>query len=196
MEQHDRSREFAHDAPTTDQLFIRAWKARLPELRRRALRLCGGHADRAEELIANTALKALLFMRRSPASLSDPEQFLFVVMRHVFIDSVRRHGREGRLFEHGDATEEREGVEIDANEEATAPRRLETAQVLARVMAVVSAMKREQQRLFDYRFLQEMPYPDIANRLRIDEAVARKRIQLLRRRLRSAAGDSTAGDSA
>ena len=50
-------------------------------------------------------------------------------------------------------------------------------------------MKREQQRLFDYRFLQELPYPDIAHLLRIDEAVARKRIQLLRRRLRTAAGD-------
>lgn len=180
----------AQDAPTTaDQVFIRAWKARLPELRRRALRLCGGHADRAEELIANTALKALLFMRRSPSSLSDPEQFLFVVMRHVFIDSVRRHGREGRVFEHGEAAQEREGVEIDASEDASAPRRLETAQVLARVASVVAAMKREQQRLFDYRFLQELPYPDIAHLLRIDEAVARKRIQLLRRRLRTAAGD-------
>jgi RNA polymerase sigma factor (sigma-70 family) len=158
----------------------------LPELRRRALRLCGGQADRAEELIANTALKALLFMRRSPTALGDPEQFLFVVMRHVFIDSVRRHGREDGLFERGDAACERGDAQA---EESIAPRRLEAA--LMRVIAAVSAMKHEHRRLFEYRFLQDLPYPVIADRMRIDESVARKRVQLMRRRLRAVAADAS-----
>ena len=49
--------------------------------------------DRAEELLGNAAIKALLFMRRSPHTITDPGGFLFVVLRHVFLDSVRRRGR-------------------------------------------------------------------------------------------------------
>lgn len=172
------------DSADADSVFVDAWTQVLPDLRRRALRLTGGSADHAEDLIANTALKALLFMRRSPEMLTDPNGFLFVVLRHVFLDSVRRRGREDRVID-GGFDDDRPGAE--APEPApSALQRMETEERLARVAASLARMKVEHRRLFAYRFLDDLPYPVIADRLRVDEAVARKRIQLLRRRLRAA----------
>ncbi len=171
---------------TADEMFVDAWNAVLPDLRRRALRLTSGHPDRAEDLVANTALKALVFMRRSPEMLSDPNSFLFVVLRHVFLDSVRRNGREEKVIEFGGDDDAGFEPRPDGLGE---PHALEVEQQLRRVMTVVESMKAEHQRLFAYRFIDDLPYPAIADRLNINESVARKRIQLLRRRLRNSLGD-------
>lgn len=168
-----------------DEIFVDAWNHVLPDLRRRALRLTCGHFDRAEDLIANTALKALMFMRRSPEMLTDPNGFLFVVLRHVFLDSVRRRAPEDRIFERiGD-----DSPVPDLREESlVGPQRIEVEEQLALIQLALQTMKDEQRRLFAYRFIDDLSYPVIADRLQINETVARKRIQLLRRKLRTVAG--------
>ena len=82
-----------------DARFEQAWRAHQPMLLRRARRLSGGHADRADELLAATALKALQFTRHRPHFMEHPKGFLFVVLRHVFVDGVRRSVREGLVFD-------------------------------------------------------------------------------------------------
>lgn len=173
------SREFG----IADEMFVKAWHATKPELERRARRLADGHRDRADDLLANTAIKALLFMRRSPDAMNDPDGFLFVVLRHVFLDSVRRNGRDGEVFDRG-VDIAAEGVAQDL--ELSALQRMELDEQLSRVIAAVAALNRDQKRLFAYRFIDDLPYPAIAERLSINQPLARKRVQLLRERLRVA----------
>jgi RNA polymerase sigma factor (sigma-70 family) len=164
-----------------DAMFVDAWRAVLPELRRRALRLAEGHRDRADDMVADTAIKALLFMRRSPQAMTDPQGFMFVVLRHVFLDAVRRRKREGEVVDRGvDA-----GAEVDraAASGLSAPQHAELQDQMARVVTAVAALSHEQRRLFALRFVEDLPYPAIAGRLHVNQPLVRKRVQLLRRRL-------------
>ncbi len=169
-----------------DAMFVDAWRTVLPELRRRALRLAEGQRDCADDMLADTAVKALLFMRRSPQAMTDPRGFLFVVLRHVFLDTARRSKREGEIVDRAvDA-----GNEVDraaAGGPSTA-RHAELQDQMARIAAAVATLPREQRRLFALRFVEDLPYPAIARRLHVNQPLARKRVQLLRRRLVAVAG--------
>lgn len=172
-----------------DSQFEQAWRAHHAALVRRARRLTGGHADRADELLATTALKALLFMRHSPRFMDRPKNFLFVVLRHVFLDSVRCRVREGLLFDDSvDILEER----TEADTEPSAMQRLEHHQQIAGIAAALHAMTPAQQRLFVFRFLDDLPYPLISERLGINQPLVRKRVQLIRERLRGALAGTVA----
>lgn len=174
------------DFKLADEMFAGAWRANLPELEARARRFADGQRDRAEELLGNAAIKALLFMRRSPHTITDPGGFLFVVLRHVFLDSVRRRGRDREVFDrHREVDGEGGGF---AHEGLSALQQLELDEQLERVVAAVARMSREQRRLFAYRFIEDLPYPVIAERLHINQPLARKRVELLRNRLRLAVG--------
>lgn len=169
-----------------DAMFVDAWRAVLPELRRRALRLADGRRDQADDMLAETAVKALLFMRRSPGSITDPRGFLFVVLRHVFLDNARRSRREGEIVDRAvDA-----GNEVDraAAVGPSTARHAELQHQVARVAAAVATLPREQRRLFALRFVEDLPYPAIAGRLHVNQPLVRKRVQLLRRRLVDVAG--------
>lgn len=173
----------AHARHAQDELFLDAWTRALPELRRRARRLANGHADRADDLVADTAIKALVFVRKSPQGLTDLHGLLLVALRHVFLDDVRRRKRESQVL--STEADVRDGVEEAGSGEPTAPQRAELQEQMAHVMAAIAALSREQRRLFALRFIDELPYPVIAGRLHIGEPLLRKRIQLLRRRLRA-----------
>lgn len=177
---------FERGVGAADAMFVGAWREALPELRQRALRLAEGHGDRAEDLVSDTAIKALLFMRQSPDAMTDPRGFLFVVLRHVFLDGVRRRRREMRAVDPvADAAAMEERV---ADGGLTAMQHAELRDQMTRVVAAVAALSREQRRLFAMRFVDDLPYPAIADRLRISQPLVRKRVQLLRRRLKAAAG--------
>ncbi|WP_255557256.1 sigma-70 family RNA polymerase sigma factor [Dyella sp. ASV21] len=171
-------------ASDIDERFEQAWRAHLPMLSRRARRLSGGHPDRADELLAATALKAFQFTRHRPQFMEQPKGFLFVVLRHVFVDGLRRSVREGQVFD--------DTVDVDAltatPEHSSAPsamHRLEVQQQIACVEAVLRRMTPAQRRLFAFRFIEDLPYPQIAERLGINQPLLRKRVQLIRDRLRA-----------
>ena len=121
------------DFKLADEMFAGAWRANLPELEARARRFADGQRDRAEELLGNAAIKALLFMRRSPHTITDPGGFLFVVLRHVFLDSVRRRGRDREVFDrHREVDGEGGGF---AHEGLSALQQLELDEQLERVVS-------------------------------------------------------------
>lgn len=170
-----------------DEKFAQAWRAHQSVLLRRARRLTGGHMDRAEELLAVTALKALQFTRHRPHFMERPKGFLFIVLRHVFIDGLRRSMREGQVFDDNvDAHGEPAGVE--GGFAPSAMQKLEVEQQLACIEAVLRAMSPSQRRLFAFRFIDDLPYPQIAERLGINQPLLRKRVQLIRDRLRAEIG--------
>ncbi|MFC6841691.1 RNA polymerase sigma factor [Xanthomonas theicola] len=163
-------------------MFTHAWRTALPDLRRRALRLVNGRLDAAEDLLSDTAVKALLFIRRSPDAMTDPQGFLFVVLRHVFLDAVRRRRSGAGPLDQQQAKD----VDTVADRAMTALQRAELDDQLQRVVAAVAALTRAQRRLFAYRFVDELPYPMIATLLSINQPLVRKRVELLRKRLRLA----------
>lgn len=170
-----------------DGKFEQAWRAHQPMLLRRARRLTGGHPDRAEELLAATALKALQFTRHRPHFMERPKGFLFVVLRHVFIDGLRRSAREIQVFDdsvdvHG------ESIAAEGGFAPSAMHALEVEQLIICVEAALRAMSPVQRRLFAFRFIDGLPYPQISEHLGINQPLLRKRVQLIRDRLRSEVG--------
>ncbi|MDR3445304.1 MULTISPECIES: sigma-70 family RNA polymerase sigma factor [unclassified Dyella] len=170
-----------------DEKFARAWRANQPMLLRRARRLAGGHLDRADELLAATALKALQYTRHRPNFIERPKGFLFVVLRHVFVDGVRRSAREGLVFD-GSVDVYGEPAGMGDAFAPSAMQKLEVQQQIACIEAALRAMSPAQRRLFAFRFIDDLPYPQIAERLGINQPLLRKRVQLIRDRLRAEIG--------
>ena len=169
-----------------DESFERAWRTIHFDLERRALQLMKGDRPAAEELVADTALKTLLYMRRMPARIRNPEGFMFIVLNHVFLDSVRHADREHRVMRPAPDLDEDHSPEIAARS-PTPSRVLELNETLSSIAATVDELSAEKRQLFALKFEQELPYAAIAGELHINEGLARKRVELLRRTLRQAA---------
>ncbi|WP_160309857.1 RNA polymerase sigma factor [Chromobacterium subtsugae] len=166
----------------SDQELVRAWRAVQPDLWRRARRLAKNDEHLANDLLSCTALKTLLYMRRQGDKVREVEGFLFLVLNHVFLDHVRSHGREKQRF---DAYEEVDSDHLLAIQ-APVPGVLEQLlqeQSLKQLQQALEALNEREQQLFEMRFLDEQSYPFIASHFGINEALARKRVQLLRAKL-------------
>lgn len=166
-----------------DRLFEESWRAVYPELTRRANRRARGNITLAQEWLSATAIKALLFFRRSSERIREPQGFLFLVLEHVFIDSLRRSKREGQLFDYS--------IDLEHDHQAllAAPwvsvlERTELCERLAQVSRQVEQLSSTQRRLFALRFIDDLPYPQIAAELGITQPLVRKRVQLLRAALK------------
>lgn len=108
---------------------------------------------------------------------------------HVYLDSARHQIREDRLIDRGidlhDGQLERFAAVGSPLE------RLEQLERLDQVDKALASLSRQQQQLFELRFIEELPYADIASQLGIAPPLVRKRVQLLRSRL---SADFFAGD--
>lgn len=166
-----------------DCLFESSWRAVQGELKRRAVRRARGNLEQGQEWLSATAVKALLFFRRSPERIRDPQGFLFLVLDHVFLDSLRRSKREGRVFDHS-VDLEHDHQAILAAPCASVLERTEVYERLAQLDLRVAQLPLMQQRLFEMRFVDDLPYPQIAAELGIGLPLVRKRVQLLRAALR------------
>jgi RNA polymerase sigma factor (sigma-70 family) len=164
-------------------MFERAWRIIQFDLQRRALRLVRGDRAAAEELVADTAIKALTYMRRVPQRIRNPEGFLFVVLNHVFLDSVRHLDREERVLRYSADFDDDHWAEAIAPTPQP-PDVVEMQESLSSVAMAIEHLPAASRELFALKFEQDLPYSEIAERLHINEALARKRVELLRRRLR------------
>lgn len=176
----DRPNQPGGNETGSDRLFEESWRAAQAGLRKRAQRLARGNSHRAEEWLSSTAVKALLFLRQSPERVRDPQGFLFW-SRNTSTDSARHQIREDRLIDRGidlhDGQLERFAAVGSPLE------RLEQLERLDQVDKALASLSRQQQQLFELRFIEELPYADIASQLGIAPPLVRKRVQLLRSRL-------------
>ncbi|POZ63810.1 RNA polymerase sigma factor [Chromobacterium alticapitis] len=163
--------------------FDQVWREVHAKLQRRARHLCKGDTHRADELLSDTALKVHLYLRHSPDKVQNLAGFLFLALNHAFLDHVRRKGREGKVID-PDTDLDSDSVHAHAGSAPTPEQQLALKQQLARMDDAIAALKPEQQRLFQLKFEEDLPYPQIAAQLGINEALARKRVELLRKALR------------
>ncbi|WP_334046412.1 sigma-70 family RNA polymerase sigma factor [Burkholderia cepacia] len=137
------------------------WREMQGKLRRRARLLCKGDIHRADELLSDTALKVHIYLQRSPERVRNLAGFLFLALNHAFLDGARRRVRESGMLEFDPGWDDDHTVELAGH-----------------------APSVEQQMLFTLKFEEDRPYLHIAATLGINEPLARKRVELLRRKLR------------
>ncbi|OHX12606.1 RNA polymerase sigma factor [Chromobacterium sphagni] len=159
------------------------WREIQPKLQRRARHLCKGDTHRADELLSDTALKVHLYLQHSAERVQNLAGFLFLALNHAFLDFVRRQGRENLVID-PNSDLDCDTVHAHSSNAPTPEQLLTLKQQLARMEAALAGLKPEQQRLFQLKFQEDLPYPQIASSLGINEALARKRVELLRKALR------------
>ncbi|WP_083340930.1 RNA polymerase sigma factor [Chromobacterium amazonense] len=169
--------------PPLGHCFDQVWREVHAKLQRRARHLCKGDVHRADELLSDTALKVHLYLQHSPDKVQNLAGFLFLALNHAFLDHVRRKGREGKVID-PDTELDSDPVHAHAGSAPTPEQQLSLKQQLARMDSAIAALKPEQQQLFRLKFEEDLPYPQIAAQLGINEALARKRVELLRKALR------------
>lgn len=169
--------------PATTQALDSAWREVQAKLRRRARQLCKGDSHRADELLSDTALKVHLYLQHSSDRVQNLSGFLFLALNHAFLDHARRQGREGRVFDR-DSDYDDDHIAGQAVSSFTPEQQLALKQQLARMDRALIALNPQQQQLFTLKFEQDLPYPKIASMLDINEPLARKRVELLRKLLR------------
>jgi RNA polymerase sigma-70 factor (ECF subfamily) len=170
-------------APLAHQ-FDRTWREVQGKLRRRARLLCKGDTYRADELLSDTALKVHLYLLRSPERVQNLTGFLFLVLNHAFLDYARRRAREDRLLER-DAPWDEDRIAEVADRGLPVEQQLLLKQQLERMEQALSTLTPQQRTLFALKFEQDGSYSHIAAELGINETLARKRVELLRKKLRS-----------
>ncbi|APR37952.1 RNA polymerase sigma factor [Paraburkholderia sp. SOS3] len=169
-------------SPAANQ-FDDTWREMHSKLRRRARLLCKGDPYKADDLLSDTALKVHLYMLRSPERVKNLAGFFFLVLNHAFLDHTRRCGREDRVIEHGGEWEDDFTAAVP-DHAPPAEQQLALKQQLIRMERAVATLTPQQRALFALRFEEDLPYPQIAAVLGISETLARKRVELLRKKLR------------
>jgi len=159
--------------------FEQVWRAAAGDLTTRARYLTRGDRDRADEILAITAMKALTYWKSRPDRIGEPSDFLFVVLRHVFLDNVRLERRERTLV----SFEDLDALDVAGTARPLA-QQIEDDERITALSNVLARLSDAQRSLFRLRFILDVPYPVIAGALQISEPLARKRVELLRRRLR------------
>lgn len=157
------------------------WRTGLPRLRRRALRLAGGQADLADDMVSATLLKLVTYLSAPDRPVQDLEALVFITLRTVAYDHWRRRGRESDLCV---PLDEPSAVDSAVAETVPPEDALVARESYHRLIRAVEREPPGTRTLFRLRFVEERSYSEIAAELRISEVLARKRVQTLRRRLR------------
>ncbi|MTI19200.1 sigma-70 family RNA polymerase sigma factor [Rhodobacteraceae bacterium RKSG542] len=163
------------------------WVQCRPQLFGRALRLTGGDADAAEDLLSATILKVANHFDGKPVELREPRAFFLYALKNEFISQYRKKKNEAQYRIGGiDVYEDRFAVE-DAQNVQQDEKLLQREQ-LEQLQAALVRLPEVYQRIFSLKFVEEKGYPEISEELEISQALARKRVQFLRQKLRASVG--------
>lgn len=154
-------------------------------LRGRAMRLTNGNVDEAEDILSSTILRTATHVLLHHTEVREPRSFFLCALNNEFISRCRKHAHERRLRDfHADVYSDllaSDGEPAASLEDARSNR-----DTLTRVQYVVARLPADARILFNLRFREDRSSAEIAALLNISPALARKRIQLLREKLRSA----------
>ncbi|OBU87124.1 RNA polymerase sigma24 factor [Chromobacterium subtsugae] len=159
------------------------WREIHAKLQRRARHLCKGDIHRADELLSDTAFKVHLYLQHSSARVQNLAGFMFLALNHAFLDLKRRQRREIKVID-PDSDPDGDQALSCTGHGPTPEQQLSLRQQLAELECAFAALNPDQQQLFQLKFEEDLSYCQIAARLGINEALARKRVELLRKALR------------
>lgn len=154
-------------------------------LRRRALRLTKGNREEAEDLLSATLIKAVTHVERHETDVREPRAFLLFALKNEYISRFRKLTCERQVRDFGaDIYQDHSASLMDP--EPDQEDALGNRDLLKQLLKLVSGMPDDVQAIFHLRFCEDCSYREIASRLSISEALARKRVQHVRQHLKSA----------
>lgn len=157
-----------------------AWRQSYSAFLARAVLLCHGDRDKAEELVSMATLRILDFVATHDQPLRQVRAYYFLVLRNLAIDAYRNARRASTLYDrsidvHSEADSWCLPVPGGDPHDALAARR-----ALAGIGSLLAELSDELRELFVQRFMEERSYGEIAPAFGVSEALARKRVQKLR----------------
>ncbi len=156
------------------------WRRSLDRLMSHARRFADGRDEVAEEFVAAAMVKILAYLRSGGGPVGDIESLAFVTLPHVVFDHWRQRRREAQCL-----AAAMELKDEEASEAGTPEAIIQARHSYRQVLESLAAETGDNRELFHKRFIQELSYTEIARELDVSEALVRKRVQTLRRRLRA-----------
>lgn len=136
--------------------------------------------ETAADLTAETFTRALADVREGRSALpAVPSAWLFTIARNLLVDSLRRGEVES-------AARRRMALEPLVLDDRDIARINEAAASFDRFEAVAASLSAREWELLHARLVEDVPYADLAARLRCSEAVVRKRVSRAKSRVRAA----------
>ncbi|WP_310622102.1 RNA polymerase sigma factor [Flexibacterium corallicola] len=159
------------------------WIKHKKNLKGKAMRLTGGDPDAAEELLSATILKAANHFEHKEVDLREPRAFFLYALKNEFISQYRKKKYEFQYrISEIDVYEDR--LSFANNLTTEQDHQLQRRQQLGEVQQALTTLPDIYQRIFTMKFVEERSYPEISEDLEISQALARKRVQFLRQKLR------------
>ncbi|WP_068314748.1 RNA polymerase sigma factor [Polycladidibacter hongkongensis] len=162
----------------------RHWSECRPLLMGAALRLCNGDRDAAEDLLSASIVKIANHFVRGGIELREPRAFFLSAVRNEFISQYRKRRVELQVYD-PDCDVYADRVAPANADDAPQERLSGDRQVLAMVCESLKSLPTIYREIFVLKFIEDKGYPEISKDLDISQALARKRVQFLRQRLRA-----------
>ncbi len=161
------------------------WNDNRKKIFGRAFHLTGGDMDAAEELMSATIIKVASHFEQRPVNMREPIAFFMYALKNEFISQYRKKRYEYQ-FRDGEKDvydEHLANVEVES-----APQEVLLAQKeeLALIAKTLEGLPTIYQQIFKMKFAEDRSYSEISEELSISQALARKRVQFLREKLRDA----------
>jgi len=171
MQIREKSRE--SDVTVIDQF----WRQNRDIFLNRAVAHANGRRDLAESFLSDTILKLLVYMRGDNQPIENLRAFAFVCLRNSAVDHWRRSRREINTYD------------FDADIGAVAQPQVDTVDMVISRQELSNALFRLQlispagRQIIEMRIFEGKSYEEISEALGISQALARKRLQLARKKL-------------
>jgi len=157
------------------------WRDNLGRLKGRARNLSNGCHEKADDLVSDAIVKVLMHIKIGPKSDCNIEALAFLALRHAAFDRSRQEHRRRKML---NGIHENTRINFAADigcVNMTKPR-----DALRDIGRLLDHSTPEMQQIFQDRLVEEKSYAEIAVTQGISESLARKKVQKLRKHLKSA----------
>jgi RNA polymerase sigma factor (sigma-70 family) len=156
------------------------WQNNYPILIRRARRLSAGGSYDPEDLLSQATLKVLTYLDIE-REVKNYVGLMLVSLLQVYQDNKRRLGN--RVFAQADEFVEDSGQLQDRYTAQSVEQDYIAKETLGDVFDCLETLPGNTQELFRLRFIEDLSYVEISERMQISEACARQKIKALRAKI-------------
>jgi len=156
------------------------WQSNYPILIRRARRLSAGGTHDPEDLLSQATLKVLTYLDIQ-RDVKNYVGLMLVSLLQVYQDNKRRHGN--RVFAQSEEYLDDDGHAANRSTCPSVEQDYIAKETLGDVFEYLETLPLKMQELFRLRFIQDLSYQEISERMQISEVCARQKIKTLRAKI-------------